>query len=215
MAKTAQTKTNPPKARRRKEARPGEIMAAGLKAFSEKGFAATRLEDVAEAAGVSKATIYLYFESKADLLKAILLDVVAPRIGDLEAIARAYDGPAPDLFRLLYDGATKTINSPDVRSLVKLILSEARNFPEITEFYWKEVAHRALHTLAHIIEHGTRRGEFRPCDPVATAQSVIFPVLMNALATEVFGPMPEFSTAKFYPSHLEFVLRGLAADREV
>jgi len=215
MATPAQSKGNPPKARRRKEARPGEIMAAGLKAFSEKGFAATRLEDVAEAAGVSKATIYLYFESKADLLKAILLDIVAPRIGDLEALAKSYDGPAPDLLRLLYDLATQTVSAPEVRSIIKLILSEARNFPKITEFYWKEVAHRALHTLAHIIEYGTRRGEFRPCDPVATAQSVIFPVLMNAIATEVFGPMPEFSTAKFYPSHLDFVLRGLAADREV
>lgn len=214
MAKPAQSKANPQKNRRRKEARPGEIMAAGLKAFSEKGFAATRLEDVAEAAGVSKATIYLYFESKSDLLKAILLDIVASRIGNLEAITKSYDGPAPDLLRLLYDGATQTIGAPEVRSLIKLILSEARNFPEITEFYWKEVARRGLQTLVHIIEHGTRRGEFRPCDPVATAQSVIFPVLMNALATEVFGPMPEFSTAKFYPSHLEFVLRGLAADKE-
>lgn len=208
------TRAAQPKAQRRKEARPGEIMAAGLKAFSESGFAATRLEDVAEAAGVSKATIYLYFDSKVDLLKAILLDIVGARIGDIEDITKSFDGPAPDLLCMLYDRACQTIGSPDVRAIIKLILSEARNFPDITEFYWKEVAHRALHSLARVIEHGTKRGEFRPCDPVATAQSVIFPILMNALATEVFGPMPEFSTDRFYPSHLDFVLRGLAAERE-
>ena len=209
MPKAAQ-----PKTQRRKEARPREIMAAGLKAFSERGFAATRLDDVAEAAGVSKATIYLYFDSKADLLKAILIDVVGSRMGDIEAITKSIEGDAADLLRMIFARACETIGSPDVRAIAKLILSEARNFPDIAEFYRKEVAYRGLYSLARVIEYGTKKGEFRPCDPVATAQSVIFPILMNALVTEVFGPMPEFSTAKFYPSHLDFVLRGLAAERE-
>jgi AcrR family transcriptional regulator len=203
-----------PKAQRRKEARPGEIMAAGLNAFSERGFAATRLEDVAEAAGVSKATIYLYFDSKADLLKAILLDIVGPRISAIEDITKSREGSAVDLLHMLYHRTCQTIGAPEVRAILKLILSEARNFPEIAEFYRKEVAFRALYSLASIIEHGTNRGEFRPCDPVATAQSIIFPILMNALVSEVFGPVPEFSTAKFYPSHLDFILHGLAAEKE-
>ena len=202
------------KRQRRKEARPSEIMAAGLKAFSERGFAATRLEDVADAAGVSKATIYLYFESKADLLKAILRELVGPRMGEIEALVRGYDGPSTDLLRAIYARASAVISTHDVRSILKLIVSEAGNFPDIAEFYRKEIAFRGLYTLAHLIERGIERGEFRPCDPVATAQSVIFPLLMNALATEVFGPMPEFDTDKFHPSHLEFVLRGLAANGE-
>lgn len=208
-------KTSQPKVQRRKQARTGEIMAAGLKAFSQRGFAATRLEDVAEAAGVSKATIYLYFDSKADLLKAILIDIVGSRMGHIEALTKTINGSASDILRMTFALACQTIGSPDVRAILKLILSESQNFPEIAEFHRKEIAYRGLYSLARIIEHGTKRGEFRPCDPVATAQSIIFPILMNALVTEVFGPMPEFSTTRFYPSHLDFVLRGLAAGREV
>ncbi|MDO8423069.1 MAG: TetR/AcrR family transcriptional regulator [Parvibaculum sp.] len=203
-----------PKRQRRKEARPSEIMAAGLKAFSERGFAATRLEDVAEAAGVSKATIYLYFDNKADLLKAILREVVSPRMGELEAIIHAFDGSTPDLLRAIYGRASAVVSSDEVRPILKLIVSEAGNFPDIAKFYWTEIASRGLHTFAQLIERGIERGEFRRCDPVATAQSIIFPLLMNALATEVFGPMPEFNTDKFHPNHLEFVLRGLAANGE-
>jgi AcrR family transcriptional regulator len=206
--------TKAPTPRRRKEARPAEIMAAGLTAFAERGFAATRLEDVARAAGVSKATIYLYFDSKAALLKAILIDIVTPRMGEIESILKAHDGPALDLLRLFFDRASATINTPNVRAILKLILSEARNFPDITEFYRKEVAFRGLYSIAHIIERGIERGEFRRCDPVTTAQSIIFPLLMNAIATEVFGSMPEFDQKKFIPSHLDFVLRGLAANGE-
>lgn len=202
------------KARRRKEARPAEIMTAGLTAFAAKGFAATRLEDVADAAGVSKATIYLYFESKADLLKAILRETISPHMGEIEAALETYEGSSNELLRLLYARATTVIAMPMVRSILKLIISESGNFPDIVEFYRTEVAFRGLHAIARLLERGVKRGEFRPCDPVMTAQSVIFPILMNAVAIEVFGPRAEFDQKKLFPSHIEFALRGLAADRE-
>ena len=203
------------KTRRRKEERPAEIMTAGLAAFAEKGFAATRLEDVAESAGVSKATIYLYFDSKADLLKAILRETISPQISEIEAVFEGFDGPSSELLRMLYARATMVVSMPVVRSILKLIISESGNFPDIVEFYRTEVAFRGLHTIARLIERGIERGEFRPCDPVATAQSVIFPVLMNTIAIEVFGTQPELDQSKLFPSHIEFALRGLAADREV
>lgn len=203
-----------PRHQRRKEARPAEIMAAGLQLFSERGFAATRLDDVAEAAGVSKATIYLYFDSKADLFKAIVRDVASPRLGGIEAFIDNFDGPTTDLLRGLYQQASATISSPDMRPLIKVVLSEAGNFPEIAEFYRTEVAFRGLSNVARIIERGMASGEFRSCDPTATAQSIIFPLLMNALATQIFGALPELDPKRFLPSHLDFVLRGLAANKE-
>jgi AcrR family transcriptional regulator len=202
------------KRQRRKESRPAEIMAAGLRLFSDRGFAATRLEDVAEAAGVSKATIYLYFDSKADLFKAIVRDIASPRVGAIEAFIDGFDGPATELLRGLYSQASAIIGSSEMRPIIKVVMAEARNFPEIAEFYRTEIAFRGLHNIARLIERGIASGEFRPCDPIATAQSVIFPLLMNALATEVFGPMPEFNQEKFLPSHLDFVLRGLAVNKE-
>lgn len=202
------------KRQRRKESRPAEIMAAGLRLFSERGFAATRLEDVADAAGVSKATIYLYFDSKADLFKAIVRDIASPRVGAIEALIDGFDGPATDLLRGLYEQASGILSSAEMRPIIKVVLSEAGNFPEIAEFYRTEIAFRGLNNIARIIERGIASGEFRPCDPIPVAQSIIFPLLMNALATEVFGALPELDPSRFLPSHLEFVLRGLAANKE-
>jgi AcrR family transcriptional regulator len=206
--------TPEPKRQRRKEARPAEIMAAGLKLFSERGFATTRLEDVAEAAGVSKATIYLYFDSKADLFKAIVRDIASPRVGAIEAFIDGFEGSATELLRGLYRQASAIMGSPEMRPIIKIVMAEAGNFPEIAEFYRTEIAFRGLRNIARIIERGVASGEFRRCDPISTAQSIIFPLLMHALVTEVFGSLPEFDPEKFLPSHLDFVLRGLAADKE-
>ncbi len=203
-----------PGRQRRKEARPAEIMAAALQLFSERGFATTRLEDVADAAGVSKATIYLYFDSKADLFKAIVRDVASPRVGIIETLIDEFDGSATELLRALYNQASAIIGSQEMRPILKVVISEAGNFPDIAEFYRTEIAFRGLNAIARIIERGIKLGEFRQCDAIATAQSVIFPLLMNALATQVFGPLPELEPERFLPSHLDFVLRGLAANKE-
>lgn len=203
-----------PRHQRRKEARPAEIIAAALKLFSEKGFAATRLEDVAEAAGVSKATIYLYFDSKADLFKAMIREIAAVRISAAETLIDDFKGSTADLVRSLLDLLSNISKVPELRALIKVVLSEAGNFPDIAAFYRDEVALRGLQNIARIIERGVARGEFRSCDPVATSQSIIFPILMNGLAREIFGPMPQFEPDRFFASHCEFVLRGLAASRE-
>lgn len=202
-----------PKRQRRKEARPAEIMAAGLKLFSGRGFAATRLEDVAEAAGVSKATIYLYFDSKAELFKAIVREITDARISAAEGLIDEFDGSTVKLLTGLFRTIGNISGVSEIRAMIKVVLSEAGNFPDIAAFYRDEVALRGLRNMARIIERGIKRGEFRPCDPTATAQSVIFPIIMNALAQEIFGPMPETNPEKFLASHFEFVLRGLAADK--
>jgi len=207
--------TAQPRRQRRKEARPAEIMAAGLKLFSERGFAATRLEDVAEAAGVSKATIYLYFDSKAELFKAIVREIASPRLGAIEGLIDGYQGSTVELLTGLHRTLRDVVGIPEIGAIIKIVLSEAGNFPDIAAFYRDEIAFRGLRNVARIVQRGIDRGEFRPCDPLTTAQSVIFPILMNRLIQEVFGPMPETDPRKFLPSHFEFVLRGLAADKEV
>jgi AcrR family transcriptional regulator len=204
-----------PKRQRRKEARPAEIMAAGLKLFSGRGFAATRLEDVAEAAGVSKATIYLYFDSKAELFKAIVRDIASPRLGVIEGLIEAFDGGTVELIAGLHQNLSAIVGTPEIGAIIKIIMAEAGNFPDIAAFYRDEIAFRGLRNVARIIQRGIDRGEFRPCDPLTTAQSVIFPIIMNRLIQEVFGPMPETDPQKFLPTHFEFILRGLAVDKEV
>ena len=80
--------------KRRKEARPSELLEAALELFVEKGFAATRLEDVASRAGVSKGTLYLYFENKDALFKAVVQEGIIPVIAENEAIAAEPPLPA-------------------------------------------------------------------------------------------------------------------------
>lgn len=202
------------KRQRRKEARPAEIMAAGLDIFAERGFAAARLEDVAERAGVSKATIYLYFESKADLFAAIVRDIATPRFEAMEALLAAHDGPSAELLDFVIAKFREIAVETQLPSLAKIILSEAKNFPEIRDFYRDQVILRGFANLGLIIERGIARGEFRRCNVNAAVQEIIFPILLNSIARNTFGELPQFDPDGFFTAHAEFVRRGLAAERE-
>lgn len=199
---------------RRKEDRPAEIMAAGLRIFADRGFAATRLEDVAEAAGVSKATIYLYFASKAELFVAIVRDIAVPRFDEIEKLLDAHDGPSADLLSFVMDRLRDIATTTELPALAKIILAESHNFPEIRTFYRDHIILRGFGNLSRIVHRGIERGEFRPCNVEAAVQNIIFPILMNALARNTFGELPQLDPDGFFAAHAEFVLRGLAADGE-
>src|SRR5579862_507626 len=129
--------------RRRKEARPAEILEAALASFKERGFAATRLEDVAARAGVTKGTIYLYYPSKEELFKAVVRGELLPNIERLEASLSGPGPVAPLLERLFTTWATEFVPSP-VSVLPKLVIAEAGNFPELARFYLETVVQRGL-----------------------------------------------------------------------
>ena len=204
-----------PRWQRRAEERPGEIMRAGLELFARKGFAATRLEDIAEAAGVSKATIYLYFRNKQDLFAAIIREFAAARVEHIESFLDTYDGSYTDLLELVLHQLYETVQTPELRAIVKTIMAEAGNFEDIRNYYRDHVVLKGLGMLARVIEAGIKEGEFRPCDPYAAVQSIVFPLLMNSIGRETFGELPQLDPQVLFTSHLEFVKRGLAADREV
>ena len=189
-------------------------MAAGLKIFAEKGFAATKLEEVAEAAGVSKATIYLYFDSKTDLFTAIARDIATPRLDGIEKLLDAYEGSSADLLDFVMAKLKDITTGTALPSLAKIILAESANFPEIREFYRDHIILRGAANLSRVIERGIERGEFRNCNVNAAVQEIIFPILMNTLARNIFGELPLFGPDGFFTAHAEFVARGLAADKE-
>lgn len=199
---------------RRKEDRPAEIMAAGLSVFSERGFAAARLEDVAEVAGVSKATIYLYFDSKADLFAAIVRDIATPRFDEIEKLIDAYEGSTTELLGFVMTRLQEIATKTELPSLAKILISEARNFPDIREFYRDQIILRGFRNLGRIIERGIARGEFRACNVNAAVQEIIFPILMNTLARNTFGEIPQLDPDGFFTAHADFVMRGLAAGGE-
>jgi len=131
---SAVAKVIEPRWERRKDARPGELAAAALELFVERGFAATRLDDVAKRAGVSKGTLYLYFDSKDDLFKAVVREGIVSRIVEFEDRMRAYEGSSADLMTLLVKTWWQKIGSTKLAGITKLMMSEAANFQELARF---------------------------------------------------------------------------------
>lgn len=203
-----------PRWRRRAEARPAEILEAALTVFSARGFAAAKLDDVAKEAGISKGTLYLYFESKEALFEAMALELMrVPVLAQLETIAKAES--AADALRQLTQFMTRMLDDPRRSALPKLIIAESAGFPALAQIWLKNVIQPVRQRLVQLIEAGIAGGEFRKVDPWETTKLVIAPFLLTALWRETFEHLDNrrFDFAALLRQHTEFLLRGLAAGR--
>ena len=170
--------SNPAPRKRRKEARPSELLAAALDLFVEKGFAATRLEDVAARAGVSKGTLYLYYENKEALFKAVIQEGIVPVIAENEAIAAKHTGSSFDLMEKLLANWWTKIGLTAFAGIPKLMVAEARNFPELGRYYVENVINRGRALVGSALKRGMESGEFRVMDVESTIDVVIATILM-------------------------------------
>lgn len=197
---------------RRKEARPQELLEAALQVFVEKGFAAARTDDVAARAGVAKGTLYLYFSSKDELLKAVIRHFIAAEIQAGAAEAAAFVGSSSDLMRqVAVPWWQRLVDSP-ASGVIKLVVTEVRNFPEIAEFYSREVIEPGHRTLAGIIERGIRSGEFRAVDVHSTVFSLMLPMVMLCLHQHSIAPCLQTAMIephRFIRDHVELILEAL------
>ncbi|MFZ6846995.1 TetR/AcrR family transcriptional regulator [Undibacterium sp. RuRC25W] len=200
-----------PKWERRKEARPQELLAAALDLFVERGFAATRLDDVAKAAGVSKGTLYLYFSSKEDLFKAVVRESVIPLIGEAEGMIGEFSGNSEELFRTVMTNWWQSMGMTKLSGLPKLMMAEAGNFPELARFYQEEVVSRGEKLVASMLERGMQRGEIRPVDPEVDARLLIAPMLMMMMWKHSAGVcMVEEDKLDVYLEHyIDLAMHGL------
>ena len=174
---------------RRKAERPAEIAAAALICFAERGFAATRLDDVARRAGVTKGTLYLYFPNKEELFKAVVRQVVVPNLTRSEEIVRQSDEPAPAVLAQLIANWSQVMATP-ASAIPKIVLAEAGNFPDIARFYLDEVVHRGLGLFERLLRMGVRRGDFRAMDVRNTCMCVVAPMLLGMLWRHSFERAP-------------------------
>lgn len=166
---------------RRKEARPGELVAAALTLFVEKGYAATRLDDVAALAGVSKGTLYLYFDNKEALFKAVIQEDTLREMEDVEALVARHSVSARSaLEALLTTWWQRSIQGASV-GILKLMVAEAGNFPEVARYYHDTVTARARELLRGIVARGIEEGEFRPVDLESTTDVLVAPILMLSI----------------------------------
>ncbi|MEI7613959.1 MAG: TetR/AcrR family transcriptional regulator [Betaproteobacteria bacterium] len=205
---------NPPARRRRKEARPSELTAAALELFVEKGFAATRLEDVAAHAGVSKGTLYLYFDSKEALFKAVIEEGIVPLFQQAEQDMAVYEGSSADLLRYLLTSWWQQIGETRLAGVPKLIISESQNFPEVAQYYHDNVIVRGRNLMRTVLQRGAERGEFRVLD-VETAIDVIFsPLLMLAVwRSSLCFCGHQSDPQEFLQMHFDVLMQGLGQQK--
>jgi len=198
---------------RRKTERPAELTAAALDLFVERGYAATRLEDVARAAGVSKGTLYLYFDSKETLFKTVVREGIVSALECGERLAAAHEGSARVLLEELLFGWWDLIGGRKIGGIPKLMLAESGNFPELCRFYSEEVTGRGLRLIESALRRGIEEGEFRPTDVELAAHLVWAPVAFLSLWQHSFSlgdPRPVDPHA-YIRLHLDLVLQGLLA----
>lgn len=200
-----------PRWRRRKDARPVEIVAAALEVFAEKGFAAARLEDIAARAGVSKGALYLYFETKQHLFEAVVREAVLPDIEAVERVATSGDIPFATLARMLVTRVAEFAGTSPLGAVAKMVIAESRNFPDLARVWHDQVVSRALGVLGGVIEQAQARGEVRPGDPRYHAFSIIGPLLMGVIWREVLQPAggAPVDLRALAAQHVETALGGL------
>jgi AcrR family transcriptional regulator len=209
----ARTKPSP-RWLRRKDDRPAELTAAALQLFVERGYAATRLEDVAARAGVSKGTLYLYFRNKEELFQAVVRTGLGETIEMGEALVAEFRGGAPELLVLLIRGWWDALVLSPFSGIPKLVIGESGNFPELARFYFDEVIDRGSRLVESVLARGVKAGEFRAFDPHHLTRIAIAPVVMAALWKHSFGRLEARNIAAeaYLETHLRALLAGIAID---
>jgi AcrR family transcriptional regulator len=200
--------------RRRKDARPQEILAAALSVFAERGFAAARMDDIASRARVSKGTIYLYFESKEAVFRALIQETLAKRVSDLAAFVRDHRGPVAPLLRELLLRLGHMVSTSDLVVLPKMVIAEAGNFPDLARIYREEVVERGLTLFGGLLQLGMERGEFRKMPVQHAVRLCIAPLLLAAIWRTTFAPLDPtpYDYAGLVEAHVSTLLRGLQAE---
>ena len=201
------------KRERRKEARPGELLDAALDLFVEKGFAATRVEEVAARAGVSKGTLFLYFQSKEELFKAVVRENISGRFAEWNEEFETFQGTSAEMLRYCMTVWWERVGATKASGITKLMISEAKNFPEITAFYQQEVIDPGQRLIRRILQRGVERGEFRIVDLDYAVYSVIAPMVFLVMSKHSLGACVPQGKAllpeRYIASQVDIMLGGL------
>lgn len=196
---------------RRKLSRPAELTAAALVLFVERGFAATKLDDVATRAGVSKGTLYLYFSSKEELFKAVIQQGILPVLEQGEEMLAQHQGDARSLLQAMLMRWWALVGATELGGIPKLMISEAGNFPEVAQYYYENVIVRGRELFKAVLLRGVKTGEFCELDLESAVEVIMAPVLMLIIWSHSMGPCncgrqePE----SYLSTYLDLLLNGL------
>ena len=199
---------------RRKDARPQEIVNAALDMFVERGFAATRLDDVARQAGVSKGTVYRYFENKDALFIAVVKELVIPEVAKIEQQAADFQGTASELLRNLIQGWWQTVGESPLCGIPKMVMADAGNFPDLARFFIDNVVSRMRTIFEDIVSNGIESGEFKRCDVKHAARALMAPMVLAAVWERSLKPFDNeiCDTPAYLDVHVDMVVNGIRKD---
>ena len=213
MSSTPSPVPDAPRRTRRKEARPGELLDAALALFVEKGFAATRVEEVAARAGVSKGTLFLYFPSKEELFKAVVHENAGRHVADAFREMAGFTGSSAELLREFVRRWWTQYGGTPAAGLTKLMVSEAANFPELAQYYQDEVVGPSHELLRRVLQRGIDRGEFRPVDVPPLVHLIIAPLVQMVTWRYSLAPCcpsaQQIDPVALLELHAEMMVRGL------
>lgn len=201
---------------RRKDARPEEILDAALRLFGEKGFSATRMQDVANAAGISKGTLYLYFSNKEAIFYQVVQQRITPQLDQVEMMVNASTGSQADLLRQMINGWWLGVACSSLSAIPKIITAEAGNFPELARYFTLNVVTRSRKLFSRVIERGMQHGEFRQYDAETVARLVIAPLVQATIWMHSLKPYDDDAgTQQYLQLHCEFILNSLLQDTPI
>lgn len=203
------TKTAAKRSQRRKEARPAEIIAAGMAEFAEHGLERARLDRIAKSAGVAKGTIYIYFDSKEALFEAAVQQHVVHLLDATEADLIGFEGPTRALLTRLFRRIYDRFLSPEASAILRILVAEGARFPDLVARYHAVTIHRGSALLEAIVARGIARGELRDGAVAKCPQILMAPAMFYGIHDMVFGAIDPIDLEPFFAAHVELVLSGI------
>ncbi|WP_273429757.1 TetR/AcrR family transcriptional regulator [Chitinibacter tainanensis] len=195
---------------RRKKARPQEILVAALSLFVEKGYAATKIEDIARAAGVTRGTPYLYFANKEEIFKSVIRELLLPQISQGDEIVNHWQGSIRDLFVELMHFWWTQLGAEQLSAMPKLMLAEGGNFPDVLALYREGYVQPGNALIRRVLQLGIERGEFAAVDLDYAPHIISSPVIMAMISQHSLHCLPEqFDPKRYLQTILDILLTGL------
>jgi AcrR family transcriptional regulator len=208
MTEVVETRTDA--RRRRKAERPKEILEAAFLEFSRNGYATTTLDQVAERAGVTKGTIYVYFENKEHLFISMVRELTGTTLDTVQEMFERHQGSTASLLRELFGFIYQHIVEDDRRrEVVRMLIAEAPRFPALADRYYQEIHRPCLGMLQQVIQRGIDRGEIRPSAVVDCPQVIIAPIALVDLWIMMYGNRLPLDLKAYFEAHIDLVLNGL------
>jgi len=201
--------------RRRKAERPHEILEAAFEEFSRNGYATTTLDQIAERAGVTKGTIYVYFESKEHLFISMARELMKKTLGPIQDMFERHEGTTADLlraqFRFIYENIVRDQRR---REMLRMLIADASRFPALADRYHAEIHRPCTELLSRTIQRGIDRGEIRP-SAVTECPLVMFgPVALVDVWMMMFDSRHPIDLKAYFEAHVDLVLNGLLAKQD-